>query len=351
MRTILTVWAGQTVSSVGSKMTGFAIGIWIFEQTGRSTALALTGVFALIPTLILTLVSGLVVDRLSHKRLMMVGDAVAGCSTIVIALLFTLGRLQIWHLYVAYAVNAPFDTLQSLAYQASASLLVSKGHYARVSGLATLTWYGGNILSPVCAALVYRTGGLLAVMLVDVVTCIVAIATVAVSHVPQPTHRPDTAVLDVRGQLAYGLRYIRERPSLRALVTVACLWTLFHDAAMSTPMILARTGNDETALAAVSAASGVGGVIAALLISVWGGPKRRILTYGWGLIGAGIGKSCIGLGQGVGVWAPAQAYTSATFPVFGSARQAIIMAKVDPAAQGRFFAAFKIVTGIVSLAA
>lgn len=351
MRNVLTIWVGQTVSSVGSKMTGFAIGIWIFEQTGRSTALALTGVFALIPTLVLTLFSGVVVDRFSRKRLMMAGDAVAGCSTIVIALLFTLGRLQIWHLYIAYAVNAPFDTLQGLAYQASASLMVPKGHYARVGGLTTLTWYGGNILSPVCAALVYRAGGLSAVMLVDIVTCIVAIATVFVSRVPQPTERPDTKTLDIRGQLAYGFRYIWERPPLRALVVVACLWTLFHDAAMNTPMILARTGNDEAALAAVSAASGIGGVIAALLISAWGGPRRRMLTYGLGMIGAGIGKSCIGLGQGVGVWAPAQAYTSATFPVFGSARQALVMAKVDPAVQGRFFAAFKVVTGIVSLTA
>lgn len=255
MRNILTVWAGQTVSSIGSKMTGFAIGIWIFEQTGRSTALALTGVFALVPTLILTLFAGVVVDRFSRKRLMMVGDAVAGCSTIVVALLFALGRLQIWHLYLAYAVNAPFDTLQGLSYQASASLMVSKKHYARVGGLTTLTWYGGNILSPVCAALVYRAGGLLAVMLVDIATCILAIATVAISNVPQPSDRQEMKSRNIRAQLAYGFRYIRERPALRALVTVACLWTLFHDAAISTPMILARTGNDEAALAAVSAAS------------------------------------------------------------------------------------------------
>ena len=187
-------------------------------------------------------------------------------------------------------------------------------------------------------------------MLVDIVTCIVAVATVAVSRVPQPTERPNTKSLTLRGQLAYGFRYIRERPALRALLTVTCLWTLFHDATPDTAMILARTGNDEAALAAVYAASGVGGVIAALLMSVWGGPKRRVVAYGWGMIGAGIGKSCIGLGRGVGVWAPAQAYTSATFPVFDSARQAIVMAKVDPAAQGRFFAAFKIATGIVSLA-
>ncbi len=350
MRNFLTIWFGQTVSSVGSKMTGFAIGIWIFEQTGQATALALTGIFAAIPTLILTLFSGIIVDRFNRKRLMMAGDTVAGCSTFVLVLLVISGQLQIWHLYMAYAINAPFDTLQGLAYQSSMSLMVSKANYTRVSGMTTLTWYGGNILSPVFAAALYSIGGLLAVMLVDIVTFLVAIITVLISTVPEPDRRnKTTGAFNIREQLQYGFRYIRERPALRALVTIACLWSLFHDAAMNAPMILARTGNDETALAVVAAASGVGGVIAALIISVWGGPRQRMVTYGWGMISAGIGKTFIGLGQSVTAWATAQAYTSANFPVFGSARQSIMMAKVDPAAQGRFFAAFQIATGLVSL--
>ena len=80
MRNFLTIWFGQTASSVGSKMTGFAIGIWIFEQTGQATAFALTGIFAAIPTLILTLFSGIIVDRFQRKRLMMARCNPLRCS-------------------------------------------------------------------------------------------------------------------------------------------------------------------------------------------------------------------------------------------------------------------------------
>ncbi|MEM6428396.1 MAG: MFS transporter [Deinococcota bacterium] len=349
MKAFLIIWLGQTASSVGSKMTGFAVGIWIFEQTGQATALALTNIFASIPTLILVLFSGIIVDRVKRKRLMMAGDTVAGCSTLVLIMLFNAGQLEIWHLYIAYAVNAPFDTLQGLAYQSSMSLLVPKQHYARVSGLATLTWYSGNILSPVFAAAIYSVGGLLGVMLVDILTFIIAIVTVGVSRIPQPTPTPDASSYTIRQQLAYGFRYIWDRPALRTLVVVSCLWTLFHDATPDTAMVLARTGNDERVLALVGAASGIGGVIASLIVGVWGGPKRRMLAFGWGMVSAGIGKMFKGLGRGITTWAPAQAYTSANFPVMGSARQAVLMAKVDPASQGRFFASLKIATGLVSL--
>ncbi|MEO1290525.1 MAG: MFS transporter [Chloroflexota bacterium] len=214
MLNFLRIWFGQTVSSIGSKMTGFAIGIWIFEQTGQATALVLTGVFAAIPTLILTLFSGIIVDQVNRKRLMMVGDTVAGCSTIVLLLLVVSGELQIWHLYLAYAINAPFDTLQGLAYQSSVALMVSKEQYARVGGMTTLTWYGGNILSPVFAATLYALGGLVFVMLVDIVTFVVAIITVIISYIPQPERRTDETQddLTLRQQLQFGFRYIWECP-------------------------------------------------------------------------------------------------------------------------------------------
>ncbi|MEM9954849.1 MAG: hypothetical protein AAF846_24800 [Chloroflexota bacterium] len=220
-----------------------------------------------------------------------------------------------------------------------------------MGGMTTLTWYGGNILSPAFAATLYAMGGLLFVMIIDIVTFIVAIVTVIISHIPQPIKESTETEqsLALKGQLLFGFRYLWERPPLRAFIFVACLWTLFHDAAMNAPMILARTDNNEAVLAAVSAASGIGGVIAALLVSTWDGSKRHMLTYGWGMVSAGIGKVFVGMGQDVVSWSLAQGYTSANFPFLGSARQAIVMSKVEPSAQGRFFATFTIIVGLVSL--
>ena len=53
--------------------------------------------------------SGIIVDRVNRKWLMVVGDMVC-CSTIVLLALLLLGQMQIWHIYVAYAINQPFDT-------------------------------------------------------------------------------------------------------------------------------------------------------------------------------------------------------------------------------------------------
>ncbi|MBE9166425.1 MFS transporter [Pleurocapsales cyanobacterium LEGE 06147] len=73
MRTFIIIWFGQLVSTIGSEMTGFALILWAWEQTGSATALALVGFFSQLPRIPIALVAGLIVDRLNRKHLMILG--------------------------------------------------------------------------------------------------------------------------------------------------------------------------------------------------------------------------------------------------------------------------------------
>jgi len=346
MRNFIVIWLGQTVSLMGSQMTNFAITIWVWELTGQATALALFGLLTQAPRVLVTPFAGIIVDRCNRKLLMMIGDAIACFSTIVILLLYLTNNLQIWHLYLAGAINGIFEQLQELAYLASISMMVSKEQYSRASSIGFLASYGSDIIAPALAGVLYAVIGLIGILIIDLGTFAIALLTVLFVRIPEPAHvEPEPfSRANLQQQVVFGCRYIMARPSLLALLVLEMLFWFAHDlgAPLYSPMILARTGNDAKVLASLASAAGIGGVLGALLVSAWGGTKRRIHGMLIGTIGAGLSKTAFGLGQMLLIWIPAQFCSSLNFPLLGSSSDAIWLTQIKPDVQGRVFAARRV---------
>lgn len=346
MRNFIVIWLGQTVSLIGSQMTNFAITIWVWELTGQATALALFGLLTQAPRVLMTPFAGIIVDRCNRKLLMMIGDAIACFSTIVILLLYLTNNLQIWHLYLAGAINGIFEQLQELAYLASISMMVSEEQYSRASSIGFLASYGSDIIAPALAGVLYAVIGLIGILIIDLGTFAIALLTVLFVRIPEPAHvEPEPfSRANLQQQVVFGCRYIMARPSLLALLVLEMLFWFAHDlgAPLYSPMILARTGNDAKVLASLASAAGIGGVLGALLVSAWGGTKRRIHGMLIGTIGAGLSKTAFGLGQMLLIWIPAQFCSSLNFPLLGSSSDAIWLTQIKPDVQGRVFAARRV---------
>jgi MFS family permease len=342
MRNFLIVWLGQLVSTIGSNMTGFAIEIWAWEITGKATTLALVGFFSLLPSIIITPISGVIVDRFNRKFLMMVGDTVAVFSTIIILFLHLTNNLQIWHFYLTGAIVGTFNQFQSLAFESSISLMIPKQHYTRASSLGFVSSYGSQIIAPALAGYLYTIIGFTGIWLIDISTFIVAISSLLLINIPQPSPtNTNENVANLWQDVGCGWRYIATHKNLLALLIINLLFWLPHDIGDSlyTPMILSRTNNNTLVLGSLAAAAGFGGVTGAIIVSTWGGFKRKITGVLLGMIGAGISKIVFGLGRTTWVWIPAQFCSSFTFPLNGSSDNAIWLGKVPPNVQGRVFAA------------
>lgn len=207
MRNFMIVWVGQLVSTIGSSMTSFAIEIWAWEITGKATTIALVGFFSLLPSIIITPISGVIVDRFNRKLLMMVGDTVAVFTTIIILLLYLTNHLQIWHFYLTGAIVGTFNQFQSLAYSSSVSLMIPKKHYTRASSLEFMSSYGSNIIAPALAGYLYTVIGFLGIWLIDIFTFTIAISSLLLVSIPQPL--PTTAnekVAHIGRDLGFGWR-------------------------------------------------------------------------------------------------------------------------------------------------
>ena len=351
MRTFTLIWFGQLVSTLGTYMTLFALTLWVWDKTGSATALVLVGFFSRLPMIITTSFAGLIVDRFNRKHLMLLGDAVSALATIFIGALYLTQQLQIWHLYMILFVAGGFGQIQALAYQASVSLIVSKQHYTRTGSMASIVHYGSNIAGPALAGIFYPLIGLPGIIAIDLVTFTVAFTTLLIASIPQPkqqTELQEQPVVQKQAEpgswfaeFTFGYRHVWKQPGLKALLLITVLFTFAHDlgAALHSPMILARTDGSAQALASVSVVTGIAGVTGAVIISVWGGPKRRINGVLGGYIGAGLSKTVFGLGQSLTVWLPAQMCSSLNFPLLGSSRTALWMDKIAPDIQGRVFAA------------
>lgn len=352
MRGFTVVWIGQVISLLGSAMTAFALPIWAYDKTQSATALALAAFFFITPTLLLSPIAGVLVDRANRKLMMMLSDLLAGAATLGILIIYSSGSLEIWHIYVAAVINGIGQAFQWPAYSAAISTMLPKEQYGRANGMMALAESASGIFAPLLAGAVLVAIGLQGVLLFDIVTFVAAIGALLAVQVPQP--RVTEAGRQARGSLwqesAYGFRYILQRPSLLGLQIVFLLGNLFSAVAFTvlTPMILARTGSDKIAFGAVQTAGAIGGLIGGLAMSAWGGPKRRVhgVLAGWAIASL-TSLVMAGLGQIWPVWAAAMFIGAFFVPIINGSNQAIWQAKVAPDLQGRVFATRRLIAWFV----
>src|SRR6185436_20726369 len=106
MPAFIVIWIGQIVSLFGTALFSFAIGIWLYQQTGLATTFTTMIFFSNIPRIVLSPFAGALVDRWNRKLTMMVSDLAAGMTTIIILFLMWNGSLETWHLYVLLALSS-----------------------------------------------------------------------------------------------------------------------------------------------------------------------------------------------------------------------------------------------------
>lgn len=75
------IWLGQLVSLIGSELTAFALGIWVYQKTGSVTEYTLISLFTLLPGLFISPVAGALIDRLSRRWVMIFRLKIYYCTT------------------------------------------------------------------------------------------------------------------------------------------------------------------------------------------------------------------------------------------------------------------------------
>lgn len=339
MRLFAVIWSGQFFSLLGTYMSQFALSIWAWQKTGEATALALVALFNFAPSVIMFPIAGVLVDRWNRKLVMMISDVASGIATIIVFMLLSSGRLEVWHLYVTGAFTGIFQSFQWPAYSASTSIIVEKKDYARASGMLSLADSVSNIVAPAAAGVLIAFIGIAGILTIDIVTFLIAVGILLIVVVPQPVRGVEKK--GILSDTLYGFRFIAGRRGLLGLQLNFFASNLVMGIAFTllTPMLMLRTGNDTLITGTVQSAFGIGGVAGGLALSAWGGPKRKIDGVLLGIAGSALlGMTTIGIAQTPILLMIGAFITMVFIPTSNGSNQAIWQAKVPPEVQGRVFA-------------
>ena len=342
-RTFFLIWTGQAFSLVGSSLVSFSIVWWMTQTTGSAAVLATAALVGSLPQVFLGPFIGALVDRWNRKLVMMVADSAIALMVVGLVFLFWSGRVQIWHLYVLAFARSVGGTFHWTAMQASTSLLVPKDQLSRVAGMNQTLQGVMNIASPPLGALAMGLMPMHNILMIDVITAALAVGTLLFVVIPQPQNAqvgmttPRTVLRDVRE----GIRYLRAWPGMLILMGMATLINfLLNPAGTLMPLLVTRHfGGGVWHLGAIESSWSIGIIIGGLLLSAWGGFKRKVATSALGLVMLGVGALLIGLAPG---WAFAiaiggQVISGMMNPITNGPLFALLQERIAPEMQGRVF--------------
>ena len=345
IRVFLLFWVGQAVSLVGSGLTSFVLGIWVYHRTGSVMQFALMSLFATLPGLLISPLAGVLVDRWNRRWAMLLSDAGSGLGTLAIAVLLWGDRLQVWHICLAIGVNSVLSAFQWPAYAATTTLLVPQKYLGRASGMVQAAEAFAQLVSPALAGVLMVAIQIQGVLLIDIATFVFSLITLLAIRFPNPKNvvANHGEKGSLRQDAIYGWRYLSARPGLLGLLIFFAINNFLTGVVgvLFTPLVLAFA--PVAVLGAVLSTGGSGMLVGSLVMGIWGGAKRRIYAVlSFTLLG-GLCILLVGLRPSIPVFFIAAFFYFFGLSIVSASSQAIWQSKVAPAVQGRVFAVRRMV--------
>jgi len=283
------LWAGQSLSSIGSLMTFVAVAIQTYDLTRSSVAVGAVSLVNLVPTLLLGLFGGSIADAVDRRRLVLL----TGSGLTMVALLFALQAFldwrQLWLLYLLTATSAALGAIDTPARRTFIPRILPLDRLPAAAALSQLSFQVAIIAAPVFAGALIASVGLEAAYAVDAVTFVAVL--ISVRRLPAMRPEGGGSAIGLRSVLE-GLRYAASHRLIGMIFLIDLNATVL---AMPTALFpaLADThfGGGPQTVGYLFAAIGVGGLVAAVL----SGPLGHIRHQGRAMLisvavwGTGIG--------------------------------------------------------------
>jgi len=344
LRRFAPIWIGQVFSLFGSGLVHFSLIWWLTQTTGSAVVLATASLVGFLPQVVLGPFAGALVDRWNRRRVMMLSDSGIALATLGLVILFALGLAQPWHVYLILFLRSLGGAFHWPALQASTTLLVPERHLARVAGANQALNGLINIAAPPVGALLLDVLPLQSVLAIDIVTALIAVGLLGLVQIPQPKRTDAQTALTPRvvfQDVHAGLRYLVGWPGMLAILLMATLINfLLNPAFALLPLLVTRHFHGGALhLGWLESGYGIGVVLGGVILSIWGGFRRKLWTSMSGLFL--LGTSAIGMGL-----LPSSAYPLALGLMFGLGVAnpitngplfALVQSRVAPEIQGRVF--------------
>lgn len=290
----LIVWSGQLISNVGSGLTAFTLGVFIYQKTHSATSYALIILFSFLPSLLLKPVGGVFADRFDRRLMMIIGDLGSVLGLLFILGFMVSGKIDLWQIYVGAAISSIFSAFQNPAYKASVSDFLTKEAYAQASGLMQLATSSQFLVSPIIAGILFSVMDIKYILLIDILTFLIAVLAVFLVRRSLATSQTEREKQNFFQELGEGFQLIASNKGILLLIGITsmiCFYMGFLQTLFG-PMVLAFT--DPKSFGIAQSVCAVGLLVSSLLIGIYGGKKNHVKTLSLFLALAGLFYALIG---------------------------------------------------------
>jgi MFS family permease len=354
-RGFLAVWAGQSISLVGTGMYAFAVGVWVYERTRSATLFGLILFFEMLPGALIAPYAGIVADRVNRRTIMLYGNLgmIAGALVVLLALMHN--QVNFWLLYPALVIGSVFAQFHAAAYDSSIVLLMPESRWNRANGLVQLGEAIANVSAPLAAGALLIVLHIWGLILLDIATFGVAFAALLILKMPDiPKPEPvggEPPKKQLSDELRYGWRFIRARGGLPAMLITFTMLSFFVNIAVvgATPLVLSFTGSAQFGV--IAAAGGAGMVAGGLLMTIWKGPAARVPLMLAALGGTGVFIALYGVRPSAVLVGIGQFGFFFCLPIANSLGAGIWQRQVPAEAQGRVFSVRRMLAQITVVVA
>lgn len=338
------IWTGQAFSLLGSQIVQFTLIWYLTKQTGSAAVLATSTLVSLLPSVLFAPFIGALVDRWDRKRIMILADFFIAVVTLLLIVLFRTGAIQVWHIYLAMFLRELGSTFHWPSMRSSTSLLVPKENLSRVEGINQAMRGLLNVIGPPIAAILLEQVAIHAILAIDVITAAFAIIPlffVSIPQLPEKSEEKAKGTSSIIQEMKLGFHYLKNWKGmfLLTLTATALNFLVTPGFTLSPLLVTQHFQGGAIQLSMVEAVFGIGVISGGVILSVWGGFKKRIYTTLTFIIGMGGAILLIAFAPPTqfNMALAGMLLTGCTNPIVNGSITAIMQSNIKPEMQGRVF--------------
>ena len=335
-RYFLLIWSGQLISTFGTALTGFVLGIWVYQDTGSVSKFSFVLLSSSLPGVISSPFIGSLIDRHDRRKMLMASNLGALLCIATLAILF-MGQPSIWSIYILVAMASVFRTAQWPTFSALTAYLVPRERLGNANGLVEFGRSASLVTAPMLGGVLLETVGVGPVMMLDVASYCFALLVLALLPFTNVVQSSKSRRRTLAGEAWEGFLYIKRKSGLLVLLLLFATLNLITGVlqVILTPFVLGLASTETLGLVAGISSGGM--VIGGLIMAAWGGPKSKIRGILVIMSFQGLGLIFVGLAPLVVVVTVAMVLFMVCIPLVNGCSQTIWQTAVEAEYHGRIF--------------
>lgn len=342
----LVIWMGELISNIGTGMTAFGLGVYVWQLTKSALDVAMVEMAALLPMILFSPAAGVLADRFDRRLLMIIGDCVSGLGLVLLLVLMNTGNIQVWHICLCVGFSSAFASLLDPAYKATLTDLLSEDEYAKASGMVGIASSSKFLISPIIGGLILAFYSMELIIIIDILTLVITVSTILFvrkSLSVKPLEKKD---LDFFKDLKEGWQIIVESKGVMLLIVLVSVLMFYMGIiqVLSKPMILSFASEKTTGILQTVVACGM--MVSSILIGTGIIKRNFVKVMVVSFIVSGITMAGFGATTSIPVIIISGFLFFASLPFATTCIDVLIRKSIDNEKQGRAWGLISLISQI-----